>query len=151
MKIDLKILGSVCIFFCLAAAVLYFTRWMDAKAPVENIASVAVSDQLQIEVVSNALQLQLKDCDVPRVSDNFFLHIYPRDTSKAGAEGFIKKDFNLNGLKQLSKEVRSGVTYCHYKVSYGSVAVDRIEMGQFRAPEGNCCEILWNRQVNFNK
>ncbi|WP_223631201.1 hypothetical protein [Pseudomonas atacamensis] len=151
MKIDLKILGSVCIFVCLAAAVLYFTRWMDVKAPVENITSVAVSDQLQIDIVSNALQLELKGCDVAQVADNFFVHIYPLDASKAGAEGFINKDFNLTGLKRLSKETRSGVTYCRYVVAFGSVAVDRMELGQFRAPEGKCCEILWNRQVNFNK
>ncbi|QJP96824.1 MULTISPECIES: hypothetical protein [Pseudomonas] len=151
MKIDLKILSSVSFFICLAAGVLYFTRWGDTEAPVERAASIAVSDHVTLDVVSNALKLELKGCDVAQVPDNFFLHIYPRDTSKAGAEGFINKDFNLNSLKPTSTETRSGIAYCRYEVAYGLSTVDRVAVGQFRSPQGNCCEILWDKQVSFNK
>lgn len=151
MKVDPKILSSVCFFACLAAVIVFLTRWTEAEAPVEQVASIAVSDHLQLQVVSNSLQLELKGCDVAQVPDNFFLHVFPRDSSKAGPEGFINKDFNLNSVKPVSSQERSGVTYCRYEVAFGTSSVDRIALGQFRAPQAVCCEILWDKTVNFNK
>lgn len=147
MKIDFRILGAVSLFVVLAIGTLYFTRWDGG----ESVASVAVAEGLQVAVASSGVEFELKDCEVGRFEDPFFLHAYPVDLSKEGPEGFINMDFSLKSLTPKSTSTRSGVAYCKYRIEFGPAAVDRVALGQFKSPAGNCCEILWTKQINANK
>lgn len=161
VKADLKILSTVSFFVVIAIGILYFTRWVAAEKVAsiavaealhaERVTSITVSEALQIEVTTNSLELELKDCDVGRFEDTFFLHVYPVEASRAGPEGFINMDFNFKTLSPKSTSTRSGVAYCQYRLWLGPSAVDRIALGQFRSPAGQCCEILWDKKVKFNK
>ncbi|UZE10328.1 hypothetical protein [Pseudomonas sp. B21-053] len=147
MKIDFRILGAVSFFVVLAIGTLYFTRWEGT----ESVSTVAVSEGLQVEVATSGVDFELKDCDVGRYEDPFFLHAYPVDSSKAGPEGFINMDFSLKSLKPKSTSTRAGVSYCKYRVDFGAVAVDRVALGQFKFTTGACCDVLWTKQINVNK
>lgn len=147
MKADFRILGAVSFFVALAVGILYFTRWMG----VESVSSVNVSEELQVEVTASGVAFEFKACDVGRFEDPFFLHAYPANPSQAGPGGFINMDFSLKSIKLESTGTRSGVNYCQYRIAFGPAAIDRVAVGQFKAPAGRCCEVTWTKQINVIK
>ncbi|MBV4474334.1 hypothetical protein KVQ74_09165 [Pseudomonas sp. COW3] len=104
-----------------------------------------------MEVTSSGITLEVKACDIDKLGDEFFLHQYPADTSKAGAEGFINQQFNLKALKPVVTQGQAGAAHCQYRVEFAPVAITRIAIGQFRTPQGHCCDILWNKEVSLDE
>ncbi|WP_256588370.1 hypothetical protein [Pseudomonas sp. Irchel 3H7] len=150
MRVDLKILRGGLFFAFIAIGVLAFARWtgvgnMAVPAPV------VLPQGLDMAVTAAALTLEVKGCDIDKLGDEFFLHQYPTDASNAGAEGFINQQFNLKALKPVEIKTQEGLVSCQYRVEFSPVAISRVALGQFRMPEGRCCDILWNKEVNLDE
>lgn len=155
MKVDLKILSGVLFFSFIAIGVLSFVRWTGvgrvADLPVSAIAPVVLPQGLNVMVTSAEVTLEVNACDIDKLGDEFFLHTYPADVSSAGPEGYINQQFNLKALKPIEVKDQAGLRSCRYRVELSPGANTRVALGQFRAPEGRCCEILWSKEVKLDE
>ncbi|WP_426234016.1 hypothetical protein [Pseudomonas sp. TWP3-2] len=155
MKVDLKIVSSVLFFVLIAIGVLSFARWAGVgkmvAPPAPPVASAILPQGLEVTVTPAGVSLEVKACDISMLEDEFFLHRYPADTSNAGAEGFINQQFNLKALTPDKTLNQEGIASCRYRVEFSPVAITRVAIGQFRMPEGRCCDILWTQEVKLDE
>ena len=79
------------------------------------------------------------------------MHLYPADPSHAEPGGYINQQFNLKTLKPVENQNREGVSSCHYRVEFPPTEITRVSLGQFRIPNGRCCEVLWIKDVKFDE
>lgn len=155
VKVDLKIVSAALFFALIAIGVLFFVRWTGVvkvmDPPVPAVTEPILPQGLGVAVTTDGVTLDVKACDINGLGDAFFLHLYPADPSRAGSEGFINQQFNLKSLKPVEKQTREGIASCHYLVDFSPVEITRVALGQFRMPDGHCCEILWTKEVKFDE
>ncbi|WP_225922760.1 hypothetical protein [Pseudomonas hamedanensis] len=155
MKVDLKIVSGVVFFTLIAVGVLALVRWSEvgqkAEMSAPMIVQLAPPKGLDVTVTASEVTLGVKACNIDKLGDEFFLHLYPTDATSAGPEGFVNQQFNLKTLTPIESSDQAGVASCHYRVKISSSDVKRVAVGQFRAPEGRCCEILWTKEVKLDE
>jgi hypothetical protein len=155
VKVDLKILSGVLFFALIAIGVLSFARWTGvgkvAELPAPAVAPLVLPQGFDVTVTTAGVTLEVKACDIDKLGDEFFLHLYPADASSAGPEGFINQQFNLKTLTPVETKNQEGLASCHYRVEFSPVAIKHVALGQFRTPEGRCCDILWNKEVELDE
>lgn len=155
VKVDLKILSGVLFFALIAIGVLSFARWtgvgkvVELPVPVEP--TVVLPQGVDVAVTSAGVTLEVQACDIEKLGDEFFLHLYPANAASAGPEGFINQQFNLKALTPVQTKKQEGPGSCHYRIEFAPMAITRVALGQFRAPEGRCCDILWTKEVKLDE
>ncbi|VVP63652.1 hypothetical protein AB4P91_13895 [Pseudomonas sp. B21128] len=155
MKVDLKIVTAALFFALIAVGVLAFVRWTGVgkvmESPVLAQAEPVLPRGLDVKLTTGEVTLEVQACDISALHEEFFLHLYPADPSLAEPEGFISQQFNLKKLKPVVNQNRAGVASCHYRVEFSPTVLTRVSLGQFRMPNGRCCEVLWIKDVKFDE
>lgn len=103
---------------------------------------------LEISVSKAGLTMIVPDCNIERYKENFFLHVFPEPFNKSSK--YANLDFNLAGEKGLKVTVDEK-NACIYSKSFKDVIVSEVTVGQFFAPGGACCKILWSRNYVFDR
>ena len=154
VKVDLKILSGVLFFALIAVGVLSFARWTGVGKVTQSLtpqAQPVFPQGLDVVITSTDVTLEVKACDIDKLGDEFFLHLYPANAASAGPDGFINQQFNLRTLTPVEAKKHGDLASCHYRVEFASIAITRVALGQFRTPEGRCCDILWTKEVKLDE
>jgi hypothetical protein len=155
VKFDLKTVSGALFFALIAIGMLSFVCWTGvvkvAESPAPVVAPLVLPIGLDVTVTTAGVTFDVKACDVDKLGDEFFLHLYPKDDSSAGPEGFINQQFNLKTLTPVETKNPEGLASCHYRVAFPPVAATHVALGQFKTPEGRCCEILWTKEVKLDE
>ena len=159
MKIDLRILFIVTLFLLIAASAVAIAKNLAmARAtavPYEVIQSKAVptagrvTPGLELRVNAEGLSLILPNCDATEWQEKFFVHLYTDSVRNKSPDNFTGMDFNLKEeVSKISKNENR--TSCLVFKSFSNFKVRAVGVGQFSAPNGKCCDIIWSRFYNLD-
>jgi hypothetical protein len=129
----MQALALVAVFVAVVAAAIAFLR-----PPKQDF------DNLDIALSGGKLSIAVPNCDMNRLQDKFFLHIYP-STPKPGAQAFIGQDFDLASLPKRENAGSSG--QCVVERPIDIPDVKKVDIGQLNMPGGLCCTIIWSRTI----
>lgn len=158
MKIDLRLLTICSCLTLIAAFLVTLVRFVEQKLPQRKIERALPNSGaiighlpagLTLQTNARGLLLALPTCDIKGYKDKFLLHVYTETTRKTKPKGFVNMDFELQHEK--GKETLSdGTKKCVFEKSFGGLAVEAVTVGQFKTPDGSCCEITWSRNFIFD-
>jgi hypothetical protein len=97
-----------------------------------------------LNVTSKDLQIIYPDCIIKDHQDRFFLHVY-ENNNKLSSE-YINMDFDLNTKEGKPSYFRNS-SVCIFKKEFPVKEIKEVDVGQFRTPNGICCEIIWSRYI----
>lgn len=103
---------------------------------------------LGITLAKAGLTIVVPDCNIEKYKDRFFLHVFPVPYGKSSK--YANLDFSLASEKE-AKILAEGKTVCSYTKSFKDLSVSEVTVGQFSAPDGACCKILWSRNYVFDR
>ena len=158
MKIDIRVLLVITCLLLIAAAGVVIAK--NVRGTVSRTISETIPRSghptagrvepggLQVAIDVTGLTVNVGNCDINGWDDNFFIHLYTNGVRDKSPDKFVGMDFRLQDeIAKIPNEKRTAS--CAVHKSFTNYSVRAIGFGQFRIPDGKCCDVLWSRFYDF--
>jgi hypothetical protein len=99
-----------------------------------------------VTVGRHAAAFEFPGCELDRYKNRFFVHVYRERITDGRHPPYVNRDFDA-AVAAKRRVVTAAGEHCIVDAAFGEINAVEIVFGQFAAPEGRCCSIVWSRDL----